>query len=187
LGTSGVTPLELTAAYVPFANGGAGIMPFGIVRIRDRSGNILFAHKSSGEGRVMSPENNARMTRLMIEAVTTGTGRAASLSDRPSAGKTGTTQDFHDAWFVGFSADLVCGVWVGNDDNSPMVHAVGGGLPARIFKHFMETAEAGLPSKPLPGTLLAASAPTAQAANAPATANKQDDLTRLIDSMFGGT
>jgi penicillin-binding protein 1A len=189
LGTSGVTPLELTAAYVPFANGGSGIRPFGIVRIRDRSGKLLFAHKSAGGGAVMSPENDARMTRVMVEAVTSGTGRAAGLSDRPSAGKTGTTQDFHDAWFVGFSADLICGVWVGNDDNSPMAHAVGGGLPARIFKHFMEEAEARLPSKPLPGSLVAPSAAPAQATNTntPAAANKQDELTHLIDRIFGGT
>ncbi len=99
----------------------------------------------------MSPENAAAMTGLMVETVSTGTGKAARLDERPSAGKTGTTQDFHDAWFVGFSADLVCGVWIGNDNNAPMKHATGGGLPARIFKNFMETAEVGVPVKPLVG------------------------------------
>ena len=68
------------------------------------------------------------MTRLMVETVTTGTGKAARLEERPTAGKTGTTQDFRDAWFVGFTADLVCGVWIGNDDNAPMVKATGGGV-----------------------------------------------------------
>ena len=68
----------------------------------------------------MSPANDAAMTRLMVETVTTGTGKAARLDERPSAGKTGTTQDFHDAWFVGFTADLVCGVWIGNDNAAPM-------------------------------------------------------------------
>ena len=65
------------------------------------------------------------MTRLMSEVTATGTGKAARLDDRPTAGKTGTTQDFHDAWFVGFTADLVCGVWIGNDNNSPMIKATG--------------------------------------------------------------
>ncbi|MCF7643720.1 hypothetical protein, partial [Acinetobacter johnsonii] len=75
-----------------------------------------------------------------------------------TAGKTGTTQDFHDAWFVGFTADLVCGVWIGNDDNSPMAHATGGTLPARIFHAFMTEAESGLPVRPLVGSLAVAAA-----------------------------
>jgi membrane peptidoglycan carboxypeptidase len=73
----------------------------------------------------------------MQEVTATGTGRAARLEDRPTAGKTGTTQDFRDAWFVGFTADLVCGVWIGNDNNAPMRKATGGTLPARIFHSFM--------------------------------------------------
>ena len=196
LGTSGVTPLELTAAYAPFANGGDSVVPFGIVRIRDKSGKTLYEHASSGAGSVVSPENNARMTSLMVQTVSSGTGKAARLSDRPSAGKTGTTQDFHDAWFVGFTADLVCGVWIGNDNNSPMVHAVGGGLPAHIFKHFMETAEAGLPSKPLPGAAVQGPAepsatepvaPEPSVAQSTAPQKQQDDIGRLIDRLFGGT
>jgi len=187
LGTSGVTPLELTASYVPFANGGEGVLPFAIRRVRDKSGRVLYAHKASDEGAVISPLNEGRMTELMVTTLTAGTGRAARLSDRPSAGKTGTTQDYRDAWFVGFSADLICGVWIGNDDNRPMNRAVGGGLPAHIFRDFMEHAESGLPSKPLPG---AAMAPTTEAPPTPsatANADKRDDLTRLIESLFGGT
>ena len=90
-----------------------------------------------------------QMTRLMVETVTTGTGKAARLDERPSAGKTGTTQDFHDAWFVGFTADLVCGVWMGNDNSAPMKKATGGGVPAHIFHDFMEAAEQDLPVRPL--------------------------------------
>jgi penicillin-binding protein 1A len=97
----------------------------------------------------MSEENAAEVVSLMTEVVATGTGKAARLDERPSAGKTGTTQDFHDAWFVGFTADLVTGVWVGNDDNSSMVHSTGGVLPAHVFHSFMEDAEKGLPVKPL--------------------------------------
>ncbi len=121
-----MTPLELTAAYVPFANGGRGVNAFSILRIRTRVGKVLYARESSGLGAVVSPTNAAQMTRLMAETVTSGTGRAARLDGRPTAGKTGTTQDFRDAWFVGFTADLVCGVWIGNDNNAPMLHATGG-------------------------------------------------------------
>lgn len=179
LGTSVVTPLELTGAYVPFANGGQGIVPFGIQRIRTRSGKVLWTRGGSPLGAVMSPANDAAMTSLMVETVTTGTGKAARLGDRPSAGKTGTTQDFHDAWFVGFSGDLVCGVWIGNDNNQPMKHATGGGLPAHIFKNFMEAAEAGLPVKPLSG------AQPVVAADATAPSDPADGFTQFLDSLLG--
>jgi penicillin-binding protein 1A len=183
LGTSTVTPLELTSAYVPFANGGEGVIPYGIVRIRTRAGKVLFTRKGAGAGDVISPANLAQMTGLLVESVTSGTGRSARLAGRPTAGKTGTTQDYRDAWFVGFTADLVCGVWIGNDDNSPMKKATGGGLPARIFHTFMESAEAGLPVKPLAGDIaVAASAPTT---NPPAPAHKSDALESLINKLFG--
>jgi penicillin-binding protein 1A len=164
---------------VPFANGGDGVVPFGIIRIRTKDGTVLWERKNSGLGSVIAPDKLAQMTSLMTEVVATGTGKSARLADRPSAGKTGTSQDFHDAWFVGFTADLVCGVWVGNDDNTPMKRATGGGLPAHIFKAFMEDAESGLPSKPLAGQAIAA-------ASTPPPEEK-DGLQRLIDKLFNGT
>jgi penicillin-binding protein 1A len=185
LGTSGVTPLELTGAYAPFANGGSGIIPYGIIRIRTKSGHVLYERKSSGVGVVMSPANAAAVTGLMVETVSTGTGKAARLDDRPSAGKTGTTQDFHDAWFVGFTADLVCGVWIGNDDNRPMIHAVGGGLPAQVFKSFMEQAEQGLSARSLV-SLSNSAADSAVAPSASASPTQPDALERLINSLFSG-
>jgi penicillin-binding protein 1A len=186
LGTSNVTPLELTGAYAPFANGGSTVVPYGIVRIRTRSGRVLYARKSAAAGAVISPQNAAAVTGLMVETVTSGTGKAARLDDRPSAGKTGTTQDFHDAWFVGFTADLVCGVWVGNDDNAPMIHAVGGGLPARVFKSFMETAEQGLPSRPLTSIAnVSGESPDKSPTND--TTTQPGALERLLDSIFSGT
>jgi penicillin-binding protein 1A len=183
LGTSSVTPLELTGAYAPFANGGQGVEPFGIVRIKTKSGRILYDRKDETHHSVMSAESAAEVTSLMTETVSAGTGKAARLDDRPSAGKTGTTQDFHDAWFVGFSADLVCGVWIGNDNNAPMIHAVGGGVPARVFKSFMEQAEQGLPSRPLTSLANVGSTPTAAAAKPP---EEPDTIERLLNSLFNG-
>jgi penicillin-binding protein 1A len=193
LGTSGVTPLELTGAYASFANGGTGVQPFGILRIRTLSGKILYERKPPGNGAVMSASDNIQMTRLMTETVATGTGKAARLEDRPTAGKTGTTQDFHDAWFVGYTADLVCGVWIGNDNNAPMVKATGGGLPARIFNGFMTQAEQNLPPRPLVGSTLVASAQPpgdeVTAVNAPEDdkTKKPDAFQRILNGLFGGT
>ena len=184
LGTSDVTPLELTSAYAPFANGGVRVAPFGIKRIRTKSGRILYTRSISSPVRVMSAPNDEAMTSLMVETITTGTGRAARLSNRPSAGKTGTTQDFRDAWFVGFSADLVCGVWIGNDDNSAMAHATGGTLPARIFRSFMNDAERGLPVKPLPGMQVpSVRGNVVSAASIPQ--HHEDDLSQLIKGLLG--
>jgi penicillin-binding protein 1A len=177
LGSSEVTPLELTAAYVPFANGGTTAPPYAIVRITTRSGKVLYARKAPPPVQVVSPDNAALVTSLMVATVSEGTGRAARLGERPSAGKTGTTQDFRDAWFVGFTADLVCGVWIGNDNNAPMKKATGGGLPARIFHAFMENAESGLPVKPLAGTELVASSTVPQ--------KKPTTLDDIINSLFG--
>jgi penicillin-binding protein 1A len=101
-----------------------------------------------------------------------GTGKAARLDDRPSAGKTGTSQDFRDAWFVGYTADLICGVWVGNDDNMPMEHVTGGTLPARMFKTFMQNAEQGLPARPLAG-------------QPPAEQPPPDTFEQLLNKLFG--
>ncbi len=193
LGTSGVTPLELTGAYAAFANGGTGVQPFGILRVTTRSGKVLYQRKPTGNDAVMSASDNAGMTRLMTQTVMTGTGKAARLEDRATAGKTGTTQDFRDAWFVGFTADLVCGVWIGNDNNAPMVKATGGGLPARIFNGFMTQAEQNLPPRPLVGATLVASAdqPQDQAAPNPANdddkAKKPDAFQRILNGLFGGT
>ena len=190
LGTSGVTPLELTGAYAPFANGGNGARPFGVLRVRTRSGKILYARKPSNAGGVMSANDNRQMTRLMLQVTATGTGKVARLDDRPTAGKTGTTQDFRDAWFVGFTADLVCGVWIGNDNNIPMLKATGGTLPARIFRAFMTDAEQGLPVRPLAGTALVASSdqPADQAPPVPQDEkSKPDALQKLLNGLFGGT
>jgi penicillin-binding protein 1A len=193
LGTSGVTPLELTGAYAPFANGGNGVTPFGVLKVKTRSGKLLYARKSSTIGGVMSVNDNMQMTRMMLEVTATGTGKAARLEDRPTAGKTGTTQDFRDAWFVGFTADLVCGVWIGNDNNAPMKKATGGTLPAHIFHAFMSDAEQGLAPRALAGTALMASAAEAASSDAPVAdqpapeekKSEPDTLQKLLNGIFG--
>ena len=106
LGTSELSPLDLTTGYAAFANGGDGVIPHVIVRIRTESGKVLYERKGSGLGRVIEPRDEADMVAMMTGTVTEGTGRAASLGARPVAGKTGTSQDYRDAWFVGFTADL---------------------------------------------------------------------------------
>ncbi|MGA9795507.1 MAG: PBP1A family penicillin-binding protein [Rhizomicrobium sp.] len=182
LGTSNVSPLELTGAYAPFANGGNAVIPYAITRIRDKNGKTVWARKASDKGRVMSPENDAELTGLMMETVKTGTGRAARLDERPSAGKTGTTQDYRDAWFVGFSADLVTGVWMGNDNNRPMKKATGGTVPARIFKAFMESAETRMPVKPLVGTTFAPPPTASEPPQAPQ--EQQPEQPGLFDRLL---
>jgi penicillin-binding protein 1A len=187
LGTSVVTPHELTAAYVPFANGGTAAAPFGIVSIKTKSGKLLWHRQAPSPTQIVSPANLAAMNALMTDVVGYGTGKAARLDDRPSAGKTGTTQDYRDAWFVGFSADLVCGVWIGNDDNAAMIKATGGKLPARIFKSFMTSAEQGLPVRPLPGSAPVAEAETDQPQPPPDQQQPKpaDGFQKLLDKLFG--
>jgi penicillin-binding protein 1A len=193
LGTSGVTPLELTGAYASFANGGNGVTPFAVVRVRTQAGKVLYEHKPSEIGAVVAAHDEIQMIQLMSQVTATGTGKAARLEERPTAGKTGTTQDFHDAWFVGFTADLVTGVWIGNDDNSPMLKATGGTVPARLFRDFMTQAEEGLPSRPLTGPILVASADQLPAEDVPPQQQPQqekpkpDTFERLLNGLFGGT
>jgi penicillin-binding protein 1A len=155
LGTSELSPLDLTTGYAAFANGGDGVIPYVIIRVRTESGRILYERKGSGLGRVIEPRHEADMISMMTGTVTEGTGRAASLGARPVAGKTGTSQDYRDAWFVGFTSNHITGVWIGNDSGTPMKRATGGGLPARIFKAYMLKAEDGLPVTPLIGAGLA--------------------------------
>ena len=150
LGTSEVTLIELTSAYAAFANEGHGVWAHGIEEIRDAAGTVLFRRSGDGPGRVVDPKTVERMNDLMTAVVGWGTGRGAALS-HPAAGKTGTSQGFRDAWFVGFTADLVAGVWVGNDDDTPMDKVTGGSLPVRIWRDVMAEALQNAPARPLPG------------------------------------
>lgn len=152
LGTSEVTPLEIAAAYVPFSNGGYGVLPHIIRRIKTVDGKTLYSRSGNGRGRVVQRRDVGNMNLMMSETLLTGTGRKARLdSGRPAGGKTGTSQDFRDAWFIGYTGNLTTAVWFGNDNNSPTKKATGGTLPAATWKAVMDVAHQGLPVADLPG------------------------------------
>ena len=157
LGAAEVTLIELTAAYAAVANGGFGVWPHAIVEVGGNGDHGLYRRQGTGPGRVLSATTSRQMTALLQAVVTSGTGRAAQM-DGFAAGKTGTSQDYRDAWFVGFSGDLVVGVWVGNDDATPMRGVTGGTLPARIWRQFMRAVQPA--SRPAPVPKPAADAPT---------------------------
>ncbi|GLS36051.1 penicillin-binding protein [Mesorhizobium tianshanense] len=151
LGTSEVTPLELTSAYVPFANGGYRPEVHFIRRVTTASGKVLYANNGGGAPRVVKPDVVGMMNSMMTGTVEIGTARKAAFA-WPAAGKTGTSQNSRDAWFIGYTANLTTGVWFGNDDGSPMKKVTGGALPAQAWHEFMVAAHEGVPVRPLPGT-----------------------------------
>ncbi len=152
LGTSEVTPLEMTAAYAAFANGGYRVEPYLITQI-DMAGKPVWKREAPQLKRAIDAQIDRDMVAMMYGVVTSGTGRAAAIPGHEAAGKTGTTQDSHDAWFVGFTADYVAAAWVGNDDSSPTRGVTGGTLPAQIWREAMIAAEKGLPGRGLDRSL----------------------------------
>jgi penicillin-binding protein 1A len=151
LGTSEVAPLELAAAYAPFANGGIGVQAYVISRVKTSAGKLLYQRKGASIGRVIDPTRLAMMNAMMQETLLTGTARKGDIPGWQAAGKTGTSQDWRDAWFVGYTSQLVAGVWLGNDDSSPTKKASGGNLPVEIWSKFMRFAHRGVAPQPLPG------------------------------------
>jgi len=151
LGTSEVTPLELVNAYAPFANGGLGVQPHIIAKVRRADGKQLYQRKGSSFGRVIQPQHVGMMNAMLQETLLTGTARKAELPGWQAAGKTGTSQDYRDAWFVGYTSQLVAGVWLGNDDGSATKRASGANLPVDIWSRFMREALQGVAPTPLPG------------------------------------
>ncbi|MEN3975487.1 PBP1A family penicillin-binding protein [Emcibacter sp. SYSU 3D8] len=140
LGVTEVRLIELTGAYATIANGGYEARPYAILEVRDADGDKVYKRKESRE-RVVAPQQVEQLDDLMRAVVSYGTGGNARLSNHVAAGKTGTSQEWRNAWFVGYTDKYVAGVWLGNDDNSPMNHVAGGGMPARIWRDLMVRAD----------------------------------------------
>jgi penicillin-binding protein 1A len=152
LGTSEVSVVELVGAYAPFANGGLGVSPHVVTKIRTVEGKVLYTRAADQLGQVIDPHYVAMMNTMMQETLLSGTAHKAELPGWMAAGKTGTSQDFRDAWFIGYTANLVTGVWLGNDDSTPTKKATGGGLPVEIWTRFMKAAHQGVAVAPLPAS-----------------------------------
>ncbi|MBR0909408.1 transglycosylase domain-containing protein [Bradyrhizobium japonicum] len=152
LGTSEVSVVELVGAYAPFANGGFAVAPHVVTRIRTLGGKLLYMRQAEEHNQVIEPRYVGMMNTMMRETLISGTAKKAEIPGWPAAGKTGTSQDYRDAWFIGYTANLVTGVWLGNDDNSPTKKATGGGLPVEVWSRFMRTAHEGVPVAALPNS-----------------------------------
>ncbi len=148
LGAASVTLTELAAAYATIAGGGFAVWPWGIRSIGDAEGEVLYERRLSGVGRVIRPDDVAKITGMLAYAVKNGTAKNGYFG-YPMAAKTGTSQRFRDAWFVGFTKEYTAAAWVGNDDNSPMKSVTGGSVPAGIWRRVMTRAHRGLPKSPL--------------------------------------
>ena len=166
LGTAEVTPIELTGAYVPFANGGYAVTPHIIARVRNGEGAVLYRRKEHPQ-QVVALQYVGAMNDMMNAGITRGTGAAAAIPLHVAAGKTGTSQASRDAWFVGYTAHYVAGIWVGNDDNAPMKKVTGGTVPAELWREIMLSAHETLEPRPLPGTRM------------PGYAHSQDEVAQL--------
>ncbi len=151
LGASESTLIEMTGAYAGILNGGSSVKPYGMTELRLQGEDTVLMGQEGGIGeRVITPAAAEQLIYMMNQVVNGGTGTRARLPDREAAGKTGTTQAARDAWFLGFTADYVAGVWMGYDDNKPLTGVTGGGLPAEIWHEVMIGVHQGLPAQPLP-------------------------------------
>ncbi len=171
LGAQDTTLLTLTSAYLPYANWGDRVEPFGILSISTATGQPLYDFHKPPRARVVASVPLGHVNRVMRETVRTGTGRAARISGWDVAGKTGTTNDYRDAWFIGYVPDLVTGVWVGNDENTAMKKVTGGQIPARIWQDAMAPVLAELTPSTLP------------VSERPLRADSADNLGVLLDDI----
>ena len=150
LGAQVTTPLALTHSYLPFANAGDTASIHGILSISTANGTPLFDRPPSKRTKVITGTALGHMNRVMVDTVTSGTGQSAQIKGRDIGGKTGTTNDFRDAWFIGYVPDRVTGVWVGADDFAPMARVTGGAIPARIWRDTMTEVLSDTPVRYIP-------------------------------------
>ncbi|PZQ97883.1 MAG: glycosyl transferase [Cereibacter sphaeroides] len=198
LGASEATLIDMTGAYAGILNGGSAVKPYGLIDLRLQGEDEPLMGQEGGMGERVISENAAlELTYMLTQVVEKGTGRRAALPDRQVAGKTGTTQAARDAWFVGFSADYVAGVWMGYDDNTPLTGVTGAGLPAEIWNEVMVRVHEGLPATPLkmiipepripPSTAAQDQAQTSAVAQAQTQETEQQDniLRNVLDALTG--
>lgn len=194
LGVSEATLLEMTGAFAGILNGGSSVVPYGLVELRLKGDAQPMIDQSGGMGeRVIQTDSAKKLVYMMHQAVEQGTGRRAQLPGRPVAGKTGTTQAARDAWFVGFTADYVAGVWMGYDDNTPLTGVTGGGLPAEIWRETMARIHTDIPPKPLPMLIpvrqnpqvAETRQPRQQRAPAPGTTTTEQLMIDVLNAIFG--
>jgi len=197
LGASESTLLDMTGAYAGILNGGFSVKPYGLIDLRLQGDDTPLLGQGGGLGqRVITQTAAELLTYMMTQVVEVGTGRRARLEGRQAAGKTGTTQGARDAWFVGFTADYVAGVWMGNDDNSPLVGVTGGGLPAEIWHEVMVRVQESLPARPLaiivpeprlpPNPATASDQPVPQGApDQPLPARRVDPAEQILRDVLG--
>jgi penicillin-binding protein 1A len=173
LGAVEVSPLEMAQAYAPFSNGGVFAKGYGIERIRTATGRVLYDHGVGGDQRraVIGQPALSYMIRMMRQVIASGTGTRANVKGYDLAGKTGTTSDYRDAWFIGYTGGFVTAVWVGKDDNTPMRKVTGGAAPAAIWHDYMVQALPRLKVEPIPG------------GDAPAPEQPTDPLSQIISGV----
>ncbi|AZQ68735.1 PBP1A family penicillin-binding protein [Silicimonas algicola] len=191
LGSSESTLLEMTRAYAGILNGGSSVDPYGLIELRLKGEEKPLLVQEGGIGERVIQEGAARqLTFMMHQAMEVGTGTRARLEGRPAAGKTGTTSASRDAWFVGFTADYVAGVWMGYDDNTPLTGVTGGGLPAEIWHEVMTRVHEGLPVHELPMEAPQAVAQQAEPRRQQPTRNQPGNQTErviinILNELFG--
>ncbi|MGC0223340.1 transglycosylase domain-containing protein [Pseudooceanicola nitratireducens] len=188
LGASESTLIEMTGAYAGILNGGSSVTPYGLVELRLQGQSEPLMDATGGIGERVIREAAAReLIWMMNNVVTQGTGGRAALPNHQAAGKTGTTSAARDAWFIGFTADYVAGVWMGYDDNTPLTGVTGSGLPAEIWHEVMVRVHEGVEPRPLPMARpeRPADAPGFTNGNQGQQPQRQDPIERLLRNLFG--
>jgi penicillin-binding protein 1A len=194
IGAAEVTPIDMAASYAVFANGGKRADPYAAWEVRNSSGEVIYRHdRDTPPKQVLDTRVVHDMNFMLNKVVEEGTGKRAALEGIPVAGKTGTTNGYKDAWFVGYTGNLVASVWYGNDDSSPMNDMTGGTLPAMTWHEVMNLAHQNLEIRPIPGAspanasrVASAKGPAADQAQAPAQGFLAGTLSRKSYEILGG-
>ncbi len=194
IGAAEVTAIDMAASYAVFANGGYRADPYAAWEVRNSSGEVIYRHdRDTPPKRVLEPRVVEDMNFMLNKVVTEGTGRRAAIEGVPTAGKTGTTNGYKDAWFVGYTGNLVASVWYGNDDSKPMNEMTGGTLPAQTWHEVMQLAHQNLEIRPIPGVdpapfarVATSGRPAADQAQGPSQAFLAGTLSRKSYEVLGG-